>query len=45
MDINREGDFKEMGLDSLDVVDMVVEMEQSIGIDITNEEAEHITSI
>lgn len=43
--LSQKGNFREMGLDSLAVVDMVVEMEQSIGIDISNEEAERITSI
>ena len=33
---DKEKTFKQMGVDSLSVVDMVVEMEQSIGIDITN---------
>ena len=32
--------FEDMGLDSQDTVDLIVELEETLGVDITNEEAE-----
>ena len=38
--LDRTKSFEEMGLDSLDTVDLIVELEEQLGVDITNEEAE-----
>ena len=38
--LDRERSFEDMGLDSLDQVDLIVEQEDTLGVDITNEEAE-----
>ena len=38
--LDREKTFEELGLDSLDTVDLIVELEENLGVDITNEEAE-----
>merc|ERR1712072_53016 len=38
--LDRNKTFDEMGLDSLDTVDLIVELEEQLGVDITNEEAE-----
>lgn len=41
----RGSTFEELGFDSLDGVELVVAMEELFGFDITNEEAEKITSV
>lgn len=43
--LSRTATFEELGFDSLDGVEMVVAMEELFGFDITNEEAEKITSV
>lgn len=41
----RTATFEELGFDSLDGVELVVAMEETFGFDITNEEAERITTV
>lgn len=43
--LSRTATFDELGFDSLDGVELVVAMEELFGFDITNEEAEKITSV
>ena len=41
----RTASFEELGFDSLDGVELVLAMEEHFGFDITNNEAEKITSV
>ena len=41
----RTATFEELGFDSLDGVELVLAMEENFGFDITNNEAEKITSV
>lgn len=43
--LSRTATFEELGLDSLDNVEMVVSMEEMMGFDISNEDAEKINSV
>lgn len=43
--LSRSATFEELGFDSLDSVELVVAMEEIFGFDITNEEAERITTV
>lgn len=39
--LDKNSSFEDLGLDSLDAIDLIVELEESFGIDITNEDAEN----
>ena len=39
--LDRDSTFEQLGLDSLDAIDLLVELEDSFGIDVSNEEAEN----
>ena len=41
----RTASFEELGFDSLDGVELVLAMEEHFGFDVTNNEAEKITSV
>lgn len=41
----RSATFEQLGFDSLDSVELVVAMEENLGLDIPNEEAEKIMSV
>jgi acyl carrier protein len=43
--LNREATFEDLGFDSLDGVELVVAMEEHFGFDISNEDAEKISSV
>ena len=43
--LSRTATFEELGFDSLDGVELVLAMEEHFGFDITNNEAEKITSV
>jgi acyl carrier protein len=43
--LTREVTFEDLGFDSLDGVELVVAMEENFGFDISNEDAEKITSV
>ena len=43
--LSREATFEELGFDSLDTVELVVAIEENLGVDISNEEAEKITNV
>ena len=43
--LSRTASFEDLGFDSLDGVELVLAMEEHFGFDITNAEAEKITSI
>ncbi len=43
--LSRTASFKELGFDSLDTVELVIAMEEHFGFDITDEEAEKITTV
>ena len=44
-DIKPEFELRAIGADSLDMVEMVMEVESSFGIDITDETAEGLTTV
>ena len=39
--LNPRATFSSLGLDSLDSIDLVIELEERLGIDVTDEDAEH----
>lgn len=39
--LDRKSKFEELGLDSLDTIDLIVELEEALGIDLSNEDAEN----
>ena len=39
--LDKDSSFEDLGLDSLDSIDLIVELEESFGIDISNEDAEN----
>ena len=39
--LDKDSTFEQLGLDSLDAIDLLVELEDSFGIDVSNEEAEN----
>ena len=43
--LSRTASFEDLGFDSLDGVELVLAMEEHFGFDITNNEAEKITSV
>lgn len=43
--LSRTASFEDLGFDSLDGVELVLAMEEYFGFDITNNEAEKITSV
>ncbi len=43
--LTRTATFEELGFDSLDGVELVVGMEENLGIEISNDDAEKITSV
>ena len=43
--LSRTATFEDLGFDSLDGVELVLAMEEHFGFDITNNEAEKITSV
>lgn len=43
--INTESTFKDLGADSLDIVEMIMNFEEAFGIEIRDEEAEKIKSV
>ena len=43
--LSRTASFEELGFDSLDTVELVCAFEEHFGFDITNNEAEKITSV
>lgn len=43
--LSRTASFEDLGFDSLDSVELVLAMEEHFGFDITNNEAEKITSV
>ncbi len=43
--LSRTATFEELGFDSLDGVELVLAMEEHFGFDISNQEAEKITSV
>merc|ERR1712222_243185 len=43
--LSRTATFEELGFDSLDGVELVLAMEEHFGFDLTNEEAEKITTV
>ena len=43
--LSRTASFEELGFDSLDGVELVLAMEEHFGFDITNNEAEKITTV
>lgn len=43
--LDAESTFAMLGLDSIDKIDLVIEIEEKLGIDITNHEAENIRSV
>eukprot|EP01015_Nassula_variabilis_P024847 TRINITY_DN4789_c0_g1_i16.p2 TRINITY_DN4789_c0_g1~~TRINITY_DN4789_c0_g1_i16.p2 ORF type:complete len:115 (+),score=73.47 TRINITY_DN4789_c0_g1_i16:1-345(+) len=43
--LNKEASFEDLGFDSLDAVELVVAMEENLGVDLSNEEAEKITNV
>lgn len=43
--LSRTATFEELGFDSLDGVELVLAMEEHFGFDISNEDAEKITSV
>ena len=43
--LTRQATFEELGFDSLDEVEIVVAIEEHIGIDISNEDAEKCRSV
>lgn len=44
-DINLESNLKELGLDSLDVVDMLMDLEEKFGIEFENDEMMSFTVV
>ena len=43
--ITAESTFKDLGADSLDIVEMIMNFEESFGIEIRDEDAEKIKSV
>ena len=43
--LSRTATFEELGFDSLDGVELVLAMEEHFGLDLTNEDAEKITTV
>jgi len=43
--LKKDSKFDELKMDSLDIVELVCEIEDSFGIDLTNEEAEKVLSV
>ena len=43
--LSRTATFEELGFDSLDGVELVLAMEEHFGFDLTNEDAEKITTV
>ena len=43
--LSRTATFEELGFDSLDGVELVLAMEEHFGFDLTNDEAEKITTV
>lgn len=44
--LDKTATFEELGMDSLDAMDLIVELEEAFGFDISNEDAEnHIRSV
>ena len=43
--LSRTASFEELGFDSLDGVELVLAMEEHFGFDLTNEDAEKITTV
>jgi len=43
--LSRTASFEDLGFDSLDGVELVVAMEENFGFDISNQDAEKITSV
>merc|ERR1711865_298763 len=43
--LSRTASFEDLGFDSLDGVELVLAMEEHFGFDLTNEEAEKITTV
>ncbi len=39
--LDKNSTFEELGLDSLDAIDLIVELEESFGIDLDNNDAEN----
>ena len=39
--LDKETTFEDLGLDSLDAIDLIVELEESFGLDISNEDSEN----
>mmetsp|Transcript_71290 Transcript_71290/g.82941 ORF Transcript_71290/g.82941 Transcript_71290/m.82941 type:complete len:145 (-) Transcript_71290:149-583(-) len=43
--LTKTATFEELGYDSLDAVEMIVALEENLGVDITDEESEKIRSV
>lgn len=43
--LSKSATFEQLGFDSLDSVELVVAMEENMGLDIPNEEAEKISTV
>lgn len=43
--LSRDATFEDLGFDSLDTVELVIAIEENLGVDLTNEEAEKITNV
>jgi acyl carrier protein len=43
--LSRTASFEDLGFDSLDGVELVLAMEEHFGFDLTNEDAEKITTV
>ena len=43
--VTREATFKDLGADSLDIVEMIMSFEDSFGLQIKDEEAEKIATV
>ena len=39
--LDRTSTFEDLGLDSLDAIDLIVELEESFGVDLDNNDAEN----